>query len=487
MTWQPIPEIVDGLPNISGEESQVAEIMRGTAPVFLPETNLRLDRLQAVFSIAMHMHQPLIPAGGGDLHTAEMVSNLDWMMHNPAIGDNHNAPVFAECYARMGNIISELVHNGRNPRVMLDYSGQLLYGLRKMGRGDVLDRLRVVTCDQHLRRYVEWLGTMWGHAVAPSTPAPDYMLQMRAWQQQFAAVFGWESLARVRGFSPPEMHLPNHPDVAYEYVKTLSECGYRWLLVQEHTVETFDGHGLRELHLPHRLVAKNSRGEEASIIAVIKTQGSDTKLIGQMQPFYEARTLHRRDIGGISVPPIVAQIGDGENGGVMMNEFPSAYRQAIEQFGDEGVVNANVTEYLEMLEQAGVTPEMMTPIRPIHQGRVLARITHWRPGAADEAIAEIKHENSDFAMDGGSWTNNISWVRNYDNVLTPMNRLSAKFHEVVDDRPIDKNSRAYRNVLFHLLSAETSCFRYWGQGVWTDYGQEICRRGMDILAYDFPS
>ena len=484
MNWQPIPEIVDGLPNICGAEAQVEEITRTQNPVYLHETNLRLDRLQAVFAIAMHMHQPLIPAGGGDLRTADMISNLDWMMRNPGCGDSYNAPVFADCYARMGDIVPELIRNGRNPRVMLDYSGQLLYGLQKMGRGDVLDRLRGVTCDQHLRKYVEWLGTMWGHAVAPSTPVPDFTLHMRAWQQQFAAVFGWEALGRVRGFSPPEMHLPNHPDTAYEYVKALRECGYRWLLVQEHTVEPVEGHVLHDKHLPHRLVAKNSCGDEVSIIAIIKTQGSDTKLIGQMQPYYEARTLHRRDIGGISVPPIVTQIGDGENGGVMMNEFPSAFRQAINQFGAEGVVNANVTEYLELLEQAGVTQELMTPIRPIHQGRVFARINQWRPGAADEAIVQIKHDHSNFSMEGGSWTNNISWVHNYENVLTPMNKLSAQFHQAMDNRTIDKNSKAYRNVLFHLLSAETSCFRYWGQGVWTDYGQEICRRGSDILTYD---
>jgi hypothetical protein len=29
----------------------------------------------------------------------------------------------------------------------------------------------------------------------------------------------------VRGFSPAEMALPNHPDVAYAFVKTLNECG----------------------------------------------------------------------------------------------------------------------------------------------------------------------------------------------------------------------------------------------------------------------
>jgi len=484
MNLQPIPETVDGLPNICGAESQVEQVTRNRQPVFLHETNLQLDRLRAVFSIALHMQQPLIPADG-ELRTAELISNLDFMMRHQDIGDNHNAPIFAECYARMGNIVPELVQAGRNPRVMLDYSGELLYGLRKMGRDDVLERLRGITCDPGLRKYAEWLGTMWGHAVASSTPLPDLKLHMRAWQQHFAAIYGWEALARVRGFSPPEMHLPNHPDATYEFVKALKECGYRWLLVQEHTVETVGGHELQDKHLPHRLVAKNSSAEELSIIAVIKTQGSDTKLVAQMQPYYEAETLERREIGGISIPPLVTQIGDGENGGVMMNEFPDCYRQTIARFGTEGVVNANVTEYLELIEQAGVREDMLPAIRPIHQGQVFQRITKWKPGAADEAIAQLTHECSEFSMEGGSWTNNLSWVRDYENVLTPMNRLSARFHELLDHRPVDKNSQPYRNALFHLLVSQTSCFRYWGQGEWTDYAQEICRRGTDILEHDF--
>ena len=485
MDLRPIPEMIDGLPNICGAEAQVEEVTKQQHPVFLPETNLRLDRLRAVFAIALHMQQPLIPAGGSDIRNADLISNLDHMMRNPGIGDNHNAGVFAECYARMGDIIPELVHAGRNPRVMFDYSGELLYGLRKMGRGDVLDRLRGITCDHHLRKYVEWLGTMWGHAVASSTPLPDLKLHMRAWQQQFAAIYGWEALGRVRGFSPPEMHLPNHPDAAYEFVKALKECGYQWLLVQEHTVETVEGRGLNEKHLPHRLLARNSTGEELSIIAIIKTQGSDTKLVAQMQPYYEAQTLQRKEVGGISIPPIVTQIGDGENGGVMMNEFPSGYRQAIERFGIEGVVNVNVTESLELIEQAGVRERMLPAIRPIGQGEVFARISKWEPGAVAKAIADIKRQKPSFSLEGGSWTNNLSWVTGYENVLTPMNQLSANFHQVLDNKPVDKNSHAYRNALFHLLTAETSCFRYWGQGVWTDYAQEICRRGSEILTHDF--
>jgi hypothetical protein len=207
--------------------------------------------------------------------------------------------------------------------------------------------------------------------------------------------------------------------------------------------------------------------------------------VAQMQPYYEAKGLTRQQIGPASIPPLVTQIGDGENGGVMMNEFPSGYRQAVCQFGTEGVVNVNVTEYLELLDQAGVRENQFPACRPIHQGELFARIKKWEPGAADKAVEEIKREKPNFSLDGGSWTNNISWVRGYENLLTPMNRLSARFHQVLDNRPVDRNSRAYRNALFHLLAAETSCFRYWGQGIWTDYGKEFCRRGEEILAHDF--
>jgi hypothetical protein len=475
-------ECVDGLPNLCGNEADVAAATApGRGPVYLHDTSLHLDAMQSACCIALHMQQPLIPGGGPDLRTAETISNLDFMFRNPGSGDNHNAGVFADCYGRMGDIIPELVHQGKSPRIMLDYSGELLYGLRKMGRGDVLDRLRRITTDHYLRRHVEWLGTMWGHAVASSTPLPDLKLHIRAWQHNFAAIYGWDALSRVRGFSPPEMHLPNHPDAAYEYVRALKECGYDWLLVQEHTVETPEGHALGDKHIPHRLLAKNSAGEELSIIALIKTQGSDTKLVAQMQPFYEAKGQQPRTINGIRVPPIVTQIGDGENGGVMMNEFPSGYRQAIYQIGNGGTVIVNGTEYLEMIAAAGVKPDMLPACRPINQAKVFARIAKWEPGAADRALEEIKREQPNFSLEGGSWTNNISWVRGYGNLLTGINQLSARFHQTFVPPNVDTRSYDYRNALFHLLVAETSCYRYWGQGIWPEYGREICRRGLGIL------
>ena len=104
---------------------------------------------------------------------------------------------------------------------MLDYSGTLLHGMRQMGLGEVFDALGYLTRDGRARQTTEWLGSTWGHAVAPSTPVQDYRLHVRAWQHYFAAIFGLEALGRIRGFSPAEMALPNQPDVAYQFVRTL--------------------------------------------------------------------------------------------------------------------------------------------------------------------------------------------------------------------------------------------------------------------------
>src|SRR3989442_4596981 len=190
-----------------------------------------------------------------------------------------------------------------------------------MAATDVFDALPRLQGDERNRWAVEWLGSPWGHAVAPSTPVQDYRLHVEAWQHHFAAIFGLGDLSRVRGFSPSEMALPNQPDVAYEFVKTLIDCGYQWVIVGEHTIEHPDGQAPQYPHLPHRLVCTNSRGDTATITAVIKTQGSDTKLVGQMQPYYEAKGLSRLRFGGRQIPPLVTQIADRDNGGRRMNEF----------------------------------------------------------------------------------------------------------------------------------------------------------------------
>jgi hypothetical protein len=88
-------------------------------------------------------------------------------------------------------------------------------------------------------------------------------------------------------------------------------------------------------------------------------------------------------------------------------------------------------------------------------------------------------------MEGGSWTNDLSWVRGYDRVLLPMEQASSLFRERVLARGVPTDDPRYRKALFHLLAAETSCYRYWGQGTWTDYGVELSRRAADIVTRAF--
>jgi hypothetical protein len=99
-------------------------------------------------------------------------------------------------------------------------------------------------------------------------------------------------------------------------------------------------------------------------------------------------------------------------------------------------------------------------------------------------IEQLQGEDGRFSMEGGSWTSNISWVRGYDRVLAPMDEASSLFHERVLAKGVPADDPRYRNALFHLLTAETSCYRYWGEGIWTDYGAELARRTIDIVTHD---
>jgi len=475
-----VSDIMNGFPNLCGYEEEIKKSLQKRHPdPYARHSNIRLDRCQSAFGIALHMHQPTIPASTDDIRSAALISNLQHMMEHQYIHDNHNAPVFMQCYSRMADIVPDMVAQGKNPRVMLDYSGNLFWGLRQMEGGRVLENLKRIACDPQYYPYVEWLGTMWSHAVASSTPVPDLKLHIMAWRSHFAAIFGMKALERVKGFSPPEMHLPIHPDVCYEYIKALKECGYEWLMVQEHTIQNLDGSGIRRPHFPHRLVAKNSLGETVEITVLIKTQGSDTKLVAQMQPFYEAKGLSPQEYAEAVLPPFVCQIGDGENGGVMMNEFVPAYRIAFDQIGTEGVVAMNGSEYLGLMRTRGMDDKKLTPVQPVSQHRIWQQVKAFGPGACDEAIKKVHEADQGFNLDRGSWTNDRNWVKGYENVLDPINQLSVAFHKKYKGQA--KHDASYQKALLYLLLSQTSCFRYWGQGIWTEYAKEICRRGMESL------
>ena len=146
----------------------------------------------------------------------------------------------------------------------------------------------------------------------------------------------------------------------------------------------------------------------------------------------------------------------------------------------------NVTEYLEHLFALGIQESDLPALQPIFQKRIWDRFQSADgPKRLAKVLDELRKEDHRFHVEGGSWTNSISWVRGYDNVLGPMEKVSSLFYEKLIKPGVSTNDPRYRKALFHLLCSQTSCYRYWGQGIWTDYGREICRRLEAVLTHDF--
>ena len=293
-----------------------------------------------------------------------------------------------------------------------------------------------------------WSGTFWSHAVA-STPIPDLKLQISAWQQFMANDM---RLEQVRGL-PPEMA----PSTACEFVKALKEAGYQWLLVQEHSVERMDGSPLQrsQCFVPNRLVARNSQGETISITALIKTQGSDTKLVGQMQPYTEALGCERQSLGASEVPSLVSQIADGENGGVMMNEFPEAFRQANRRIRDNpnGTAAINGSEYIEALERSGVDPSEFPSIQACTNTGSGLNLETMPLLMTSNAITRLSAADAGFNMEGASGPTTSAGSRATP-CAGPDDQLSAKFQALFDQaiarEPSVTCTEAYQ-VLLHVL------------------------------------
>jgi hypothetical protein len=85
------------------------------------------------------------------------------------------------------------------------------------------------------------------------------------------------------------------------------------------------------------------------------------------------------------------------------------------------------------------------------------------PDRLTEVIAQLQREDDRFQVEGGGWTNNLSWVRGYDQVLIPMDRASSDFHARLLAPGVATDDPWYRNALFHLLTSQTSCYRYWAR------------------------
>src|SRR2546430_15298670 len=106
-----LAEYVDGLPNICGSEERIRQAMQAsrTDPVFLPQGASGFGEINSAFAIALHIHQPLIPACSPELLSAQLITNGQWMPDKLDSGDKHNVPVFLWCFWRLGELVSHLL------------------------------------------------------------------------------------------------------------------------------------------------------------------------------------------------------------------------------------------------------------------------------------------------------------------------------------------------------------------------------------------
>ena len=334
----------------------------------------------------------------------------------------------------MGEFIPQLIDEGKQPRVMLEYSGTLLHGLRQMGLNDVFDSLKRITCDPRYRQAVEWLGCPWGHAVAPSTPPQDFRLHVRAWQHHFAAIFGLEALGRVRGFSPAEMALPNHPGHGLRIRQDAQ--GLRLPMgagagTYRRAARKRPRAGAQTPAAPARLPQLARRGGEHHR-ASSRPRAATPNWWPRCSPITRPRGFHAGNSPASRCRRWSTQIADGENGGVMMNEFPSKYLEVMRECSGSDTPALNVTEYLEHLAASGIPGEGPShaaahfpeaDLGPVPAGR-RAGATGRRHRATQEGRPPLPHGRRQLDEQ------HLLGAR-LRQLLGPMERASALFYEKV--------------------------------------------------------
>jgi hypothetical protein len=220
------------------------------------------------------------------------------------------------------------------------------------------------------------------------------------------------------GFSPAEMALPNHP---------------RWPMGWSGPA------GLRRpvaagpaahLELPGGSVA--GAGPLPHRLAVVKPQGSNTKLVGQLHPHHQAKG---RATAGcwptVRRPPLVTRSPMARTRRDNAPVPPSSLRVVRDYSGSQTPMR-NLTQYLEQLVASGTQPGELAVIPAAGPAPHLAAAG---PGDGPDRLADHLDQprlagQPSPHQGGGSWTGELSWVGGDDQVLSPW-RASWLVHQQI--------------------------------------------------------
>jgi len=227
--------IVEGLANICGSRPGQRGNGRGS-PALSGRGQSTSVGPRAPFAVALHMHQPLIP-GSDDLQSAP-VSAISKAHDEPSEHRRQPQRIGLSISATSEWAVSSPTSFARQTAPGdADYSGCLLHGCGRWDCTTCSDDLRAVTRDPAARLHrVARLGLGGIRSRLPRRYRITATMSVPG-NTTFAAIFGFEALGRVRGFSPAR-DGPAQPSGRLLRVREDPPgMRYRWVPRAGHTVE----------------------------------------------------------------------------------------------------------------------------------------------------------------------------------------------------------------------------------------------------------
>ncbi len=390
----------------------------------------------------LHMHQPFV------LKNSTLISNIEKMLYSSDKRERWDAKLILRAYKNPAKYVEILAEEGKEPRIILDFSGTLLESLKDLDERNVTKKVFVgeeaigpiiELYKKVLKKFpyfIEFAGTAYSHCYFPITPQEDWQLQIEEWRKTFRKIFGKVNLDRVKGFWLPEMGIIGREDALSKLIECIKKY-YDWLILPLQVVQGYENLSyekrIQMASQPHLLKAMKQE-----IIVIFRSPtyfidqqaGCDADLL--YNKCLEARKMFKSD-----KPALVVPASDGENGNVMMNEFfPKTFLPFFREKIGRKIFSLSITEFLEKFYK-------------------------------NEIKSEIKIKDI-----GGSWVNgHEQWTleERRRKLIEEIRAISRDFHKV-EDR-IEKDELEEMKRL--LLIAETSCYTYWNVEYWFEQGERI--------------
>jgi len=395
--------------------------------------------MQAIYVPWLHMHQPLV------WYRNRLISNLEMMLLSNDTQASWNGKLIARAYKNPAKYVNDLCKDGLKPKMMLDFSGILLEGLKDLTRtfkktkingekiGDIIKLYNEV-----LQKYpsnIEFTGTAYSHCYFPVTPEEDWRWQIEEWINVFKKLFGNKASNNVKGFWLPEMGIPGDKNKLAKLIKILKDFGYEWLILPLDSIEGEKNMSYEEriklTSQPHILSVKNQR---ITTIIKVKYDFIDQQAGCDADGVYE-KCLEAGRIFKKKRPVLVVPASDGENGNVMMNEFfPNTFLRFFKEKIDNKVSSLTISQFLDKYY-----PE-------------------------EKIKSKIKIKES-----GSSWVGgHESWTKGTRRSLVNKKNLdmSKKFHKIKPEKLKKNQMTVYNFAKKMLLILETSCYTYWDTSFW---------------------